>query len=66
MVTWGDARSGGDSSAVAPLLREGVTQVCCNKFASAAIKADGSVVTWGLAEDGGDSSAVRGLLNDMC
>ncbi len=61
-MTWGDAGCGGDSSAVAPLLTEGVVQVCGNNVTFAAIKADGSVVTWGDAGDGGDSSAVAPLL----
>ncbi|CAE8712983.1 unnamed protein product [Polarella glacialis] len=62
VVTCGDAVSGGDSSAVAPLLAEGVVQVCGNTFAFAAIKANGSVVTWGNAVYGGNSSAVAPLL----
>ncbi|CAE8740268.1 unnamed protein product [Polarella glacialis] len=62
VVTWGDAGCGGDSSAVAPLLTEGVIQVCGNVLAFAAIKDDGSVVTWGNAGCGGDSSAVAPLL----
>ncbi|CAE8611440.1 unnamed protein product [Polarella glacialis] len=61
VVTWGDAR-GGDSSAIAPLLTEGVVQVCLNIRAFAAVKADGSVVTWGDAVCGGDSSSVAPLL----
>ncbi|CAE8611413.1 unnamed protein product [Polarella glacialis] len=52
VVTWGDADHGGNSSAVAPLLAEGVVQVCGNGEAFAAIKADGSVVTWGDADHG--------------
>ncbi|CAE8736773.1 unnamed protein product [Polarella glacialis] len=49
-VTWGNAKSGGDSSEIAPLLMEGVVEVCANTPAFAAIKADGSVVTWGNAK----------------
>ncbi|CAE8661020.1 unnamed protein product, partial [Polarella glacialis] len=49
VVTWGRADSGGDSSPIAPLLTEGVVQVCGNYDAFAAIKANGSVVTWGNA-----------------
>ncbi|CAE8617323.1 unnamed protein product [Polarella glacialis] len=63
-VTWGDARHGGNSSAVAPLLTEGVVQVCGNRAAFAAIKANGSVVTWGNALFGGNSSAVALLLTE--
>ena len=51
IVTWGDSRSGGDSSTVRNQLR-GVQQI----QAFAAILADGSVVTWGGAHHGGDSS----------
>ncbi|CAE8728971.1 unnamed protein product, partial [Polarella glacialis] len=46
-VTWGDVGYGGNSSAVALLLMEGIVQVCGTYFAFAAIKANGSVVTWG-------------------
>ncbi|CAE8594183.1 unnamed protein product, partial [Polarella glacialis] len=56
VVTWGDADFGGNSSAVAPLLTEGVVQVCGNNNAFAAIKANGSVVAWGNAGSGGNSS----------
>ncbi|CAE8636215.1 unnamed protein product [Polarella glacialis] len=62
VVTWGDADGGGNSSAVAPLLIEGVFQVCGSRRAFAAIKADGSVVTWGDGRVGGNSSAVAPLL----
>ncbi|CAE8718733.1 unnamed protein product, partial [Polarella glacialis] len=62
VVTWGKAYWGGDSSAVAPLLAEGVVQVRGTGRAFAAIKANGSVVTWGNAFSGGNSSAVAPLL----
>ncbi|CAE8685172.1 unnamed protein product [Polarella glacialis] len=55
VVTWGDAAQGGNSSAVAPLLTEGVVQVYGNQYSFAAIKANGSVVTWGSAGHGGNS-----------
>ncbi|CAE8603287.1 unnamed protein product [Polarella glacialis] len=64
VVTWGDAMGGGDSSAVSPLLMEGVVQVCGSIAAFVAIKADGSVVTWGDAKCGGDSLAVAPLLTE--
>ncbi|CAE8721163.1 unnamed protein product [Polarella glacialis] len=64
VVTWGNALHGGDSSAVAALLNEGVVHVCGNGFAFAAIKTNGSVVTWGNAVCGGDSLAVAGLLTE--
>ena len=57
VVTWGDADSGGDSSAVRDQLR-GVQQIQATAGAFAAILADGSVVTWGDRRRGGDSSAV--------
>ncbi|CAE8699538.1 unnamed protein product, partial [Polarella glacialis] len=43
VVTWGSADHGGNSSAVALLLTEGVVQVCGTAGAFAAIKANGSV-----------------------
>ena len=50
IVTWGDARFGGDSSAVRDQLR-GVQQIqATSGGAFAAILEDGSVVTWGDAE----------------
>ncbi|CAE8687921.1 unnamed protein product [Polarella glacialis] len=64
VVTWGDADRGSNSSAVAPLLTEGVVQVCGNIGAFAAIKADGSVVTWGATDCGSDSSAVAQFLTE--
>jgi hypothetical protein len=64
VVTWGRAATGGNSSEVAPLLTEGVVQVCGNGFAFAAIKANGSVVTWGHAGAGGNSSEVAPLLTE--
>lgn len=36
-----------------------------NRFAFAAIKADGSVVTWGNKQNGGDSSSVKTNLNKV-
>ena len=58
MVTWGDAVSGGNSSAVFDWLRRDVQQIFSTQSAFAALKGDGSVVTWGAAICGGDSSAV--------
>ncbi|MEF8756311.1 MAG: DUF4347 domain-containing protein [Accumulibacter sp.] len=65
VVTWGDAGSGGDSSAVAPHLSGAinVSQLFSNWYAFAALRVDGSVVTWGDASYGGDSSAVAGQLD---
>ncbi|CAE8581553.1 unnamed protein product, partial [Polarella glacialis] len=64
VVTWGDDDCGVNSSAVAPLLTEGVVQVYGNDGAFAAIKANGSVVTWGDDDFGGNSSAVAPLLTE--
>ena len=50
MVTWGDADSGADSSAVQDQLRN-VQQIQASGAAFAAIIGDGSVVTWGGADD---------------
>ena len=61
VVAWGDAQSGGDSSAVQDQLK-GVGQIQATGEAFAAILEDGSVLTWGDANYGGDSSAVRDQL----
>ena len=68
VVTWGDASSGGDSSAVTKKLNGtiDVTQIFSNDYAFAALRVDGSVVTWGDAFSpfyGGDSSAVTKQLD---
>ena len=57
-MTWGDASSGGDSSAVQDQLKR-VMQIQATHRAFAAITKDGSVITWGHANYGGDSSAVQ-------
>ena len=64
MVTWGNQRCGGDSSAVQDQLR-GVQQIQAAFCAFAAILADGSVVTWGDQWGGGDSSAVQDQLRGV-
>ena len=64
IVTWGDARKGGDRSAVQDKLK-GVQQVQGTDGAFAALLADGSVVTWGDAGYGGDSSAVQDQLRGV-
>ncbi|CAE7947685.1 unnamed protein product, partial [Symbiodinium sp. KB8] len=64
VVTWGDARYGGDSSAVQDQLMN-VQQIQAARFAFAAILGDGSVVTWGDANFGGDSSAVQDQLTNV-
>jgi hypothetical protein len=56
VLTWGFKREGGDSSAVAARLTEGVVQVCGSGTAFAAIKVDGSVATWGLKMEGSKHS----------
>jgi Ca2+-binding RTX toxin-like protein len=65
VITWGDASSGGDSSAVTKKLNGtiDVTQIFSNDYAFAALRVDGSVVTWGDAFYGGDSSAVTKQLD---
>ena len=47
VVTWGDARFGGYSSAVQDQLKH-VQKIQASYHAFAAILADGSVVTWGM------------------
>ena len=64
VVTWGNARNGGDSSAVQDQLKN-VQQIQASTGAFAAILADGSVVTWGNARNGGDSSAVQDQLQNV-
>ena len=64
VVTWGDARFGGDSSKVQAQLRN-VKEVEATQSAFAAILADGSVVTWGDPTSGGDSSTVQDQLMNV-
>eukprot|EP00434_Breviolum_minutum_P046847 symbB.v1.2.043403.t1/scaffold14375.1/size858/1 len=64
IVTWGDAQSGGDSSAVQDQLAN-VQQIQASDGAFAAILEDGSVVTWGEADHGGDGSAIRDQLKGV-
>ena len=64
VVTWGNAGSGGNSSAVRDQLK-GVHQIQANDFAFAAILEDRSVVTWGYTDCGGDSSAVQDQLKGV-
>ena len=64
VVTWGDARCGGDSTAVRDQLK-GVQQIQATCHAFAAILEDGSVLTWGSGPSGGDSSTVRDQLKGV-
>ena len=64
VVTWGDASSGGDSSAVQDQLKN-LQQIQASGAAFAAILGDGSVVTWGHADFGGDSSSVQAQLKNV-
>ena len=64
IVTWGNAKFGGDSSAVQDRFRS-VQQLEATSFAFAAILADRSVVTWGNPANGGDSSAMRDQLKGV-
>ena len=52
VVTWGNHRHGGDSSAAQDQLKN-VQQLQAAEHAFAAILGDGSVVTWGHADWGG-------------
>ena len=74
IITWGNPKFGGDSSAVKDL--RGVQTVqgtamfkAVNDFilggAFAAILADGSLVTWGNPNSGGDSSAVQDRIRNV-
>eukprot|EP00439_Symbiodinium_sp_Y106_P008315 s7511_g1.t1 len=81
VLTWGDARHGGDSSAVQDQLKN-VQQIQANCHAFAAVLADGSaihatyrafaallsngsVVTWGYPDGGGDSDDVQDQLRNV-
>ena len=64
VVAWGDAQSGGDSSAVQDHLAN-MQQIQASDGAFAAILEDGSVVTCGNADYGSDSSAVRDQLKGV-
>ncbi|OLQ08346.1 Retrovirus-related Pol polyprotein from transposon TNT 1-94 [Symbiodinium microadriaticum] len=64
VVTWGDARHGGDSGAVQGQLKN-VQQIQATRGAFAAVLANGSVVTWGDAGFGGDSTAVQDQLRTV-
>ena len=59
VIAWGDAESGGDTSAVQGQLAGGVRHVFCGDDAFAALKADGAVVTWGVPGSGGGFGAVK-------
>ncbi len=59
VVTWGDARFGGDSSIVRQELAGGVRHILSTGRALAAVMEDGRMVTWGDSRSGGDSSAVQ-------
>ena len=58
VVTWGDARFGGDSSGVQEQLKN-VHHIQRAECAFAAVLGNGSVVTWGNPTAGGDSSGVQ-------
>ena len=62
VITWGEAYSGGDRSAVASQLTNGVARIFSSSNAFAALKHDGSVVSWGFPTYGGDSGAVASQL----
>ena len=75
IIAWGNAKFGGDSSAVTSELR-GVQRVqgtrrfkAVNDFilggAFTAMLADGSLVTWGNPDSGGDSSAVQHRIRNV-
>lgn len=63
VVTWGDNRDGGDSSAVATSISSGVVHIVANYRCFAALKNDSSVVAWGDPPFGGDTSPVAASLS---
>ena len=62
VVSWGDARHGGNSETVSTLLSGNVSRVFSSTYAFAALMNDSSLVVWG-GTGGGDSSTVQALLN---
>ena len=64
VVTWGNPKGGGDSSAVQDQLRH-VRKICAADHAFAAVLNDGRVVTWGDPTCGGDSSGVQNRLRNV-
>jgi hypothetical protein len=65
VLTWGDDQAGGDSTAVADRLADGVVSISAAPGgAFAALKNTGQVVAWGDTEFGGDCSAVMDRLAD--
>ena len=64
VLTWDDARHGGDSSAVQDQLKN-VQQIQASSGAFAAILGDATVVTWGDSQFGGDSRAVQHQLKTV-
>ena len=64
VLTWGNPRFGGDSSAVQHQLKN-VQHVQATSEAFVAILEDGSCVAWGDLRGGGDSSAVQGQLRNV-
>ena len=64
VVTWGNPKYGGDSSAVQHKLYN-IKVIYSNQYAFAALREDGSVVTWGSRYFGGDSSAVQDKLYNI-
>ena len=73
VVTWGDANSGGNSTADATLAKQldgiddtkDVTKIFSTNTAFAALRVDGSVVTWGNAAYGGNSTLFNTDLVDV-
>ena len=64
VLTWGDPKAGGDSTAVRDDLKN-VQDVCATGSAFAAKLADGSVITWGDPETGGDCTPIAGQLRNV-
>ena len=64
VITWGDATTGGDSSALSEQLQD-IVDVQATTGAFAASRSNGSVVTWGHDLCGGDSSCLHDQLKDV-
>ncbi|CAE7214908.1 CUV [Symbiodinium pilosum] len=65
VLTWGDAKGGGDSRLVQHHFERQVANIFSTDAAFAALLHDGRVITWGDPLSGGDSSAVESQLVEV-
>lgn len=63
VVTWGNARMGGDQGKAKHRLQSGeVERIYANSGSFAAVMENGDIVTWGHEREGGDSRSVQPVL----